>query len=220
MIHPQHFLIPEISETLKVSLTKFFGTVRQKIFHGKLRYFLPPPSPLSINFCATRKFWSTAEKGSCTKRFGTARQNNSDGKSWFRPLSYLKLFSIPEINETLKDFPTKNFSTMRHKRSDGKSWYSCPNPYQAFRYCETKKVRQKTWHNPLKHIKLFETRKKWHTKRFPYEVFRHSETKSFDKKSWYSLPPLPIILSKKFLDTRNFLKHRKDSLRWDKTILR
>ena len=29
------FLIPEISETLKGSFTKFFGTVRPKIFDGK-----------------------------------------------------------------------------------------------------------------------------------------------------------------------------------------
>ena len=34
-IYPQHFLIPEISETLKGSFTKFFGTMRQKIFDGK-----------------------------------------------------------------------------------------------------------------------------------------------------------------------------------------
>ena len=34
-IYPQHFLIPEISETLKGSFTKFFGTERQKIFEGK-----------------------------------------------------------------------------------------------------------------------------------------------------------------------------------------
>ena len=33
--YPQHFLIPEISETLKGSFTKIFGTVRQKIFDGK-----------------------------------------------------------------------------------------------------------------------------------------------------------------------------------------
>ena len=35
-IYPQYFLIPEISETLKGSFTKFFGTVRQKNFDGKL----------------------------------------------------------------------------------------------------------------------------------------------------------------------------------------
>ena len=30
------FLIPEISEALKCSFTKFFGTARQKNFNGKL----------------------------------------------------------------------------------------------------------------------------------------------------------------------------------------
>ena len=34
-IFPYHFSIPEISETLKDSSTEIFGTVRQKIFHGK-----------------------------------------------------------------------------------------------------------------------------------------------------------------------------------------
>ena len=33
-IYPQHFLIPEISETLKGSPTKIFDTVRQKTFDG------------------------------------------------------------------------------------------------------------------------------------------------------------------------------------------
>ena len=50
-IYPQHFLIPEISETLKGSFTKFFGTVRQKIFDGKLRYPL-----LCIKFFDTPNF--------------------------------------------------------------------------------------------------------------------------------------------------------------------
>ena len=34
-IYPLHFLKPQISETLKGSPTKFFGSVRQKIFDGK-----------------------------------------------------------------------------------------------------------------------------------------------------------------------------------------
>ena len=33
---PQHLLIPEISEALKASFRKFFGTVRQKFFDEKL----------------------------------------------------------------------------------------------------------------------------------------------------------------------------------------
>ena len=35
-IFPQHFLMPEISETVKGSFMMFFGTVRQKIFDGNL----------------------------------------------------------------------------------------------------------------------------------------------------------------------------------------
>ena len=34
-IYSQHFLIPEISEILRGSPTKIFGTVIQKIFEGK-----------------------------------------------------------------------------------------------------------------------------------------------------------------------------------------
>ena len=40
--YPQHFLILEISETLKGSFTKFFGTVRQKILTEYLDTSLPP----------------------------------------------------------------------------------------------------------------------------------------------------------------------------------
>ena len=38
--YPQHFLMPEISETLMGSFTKFFGTVTQTFFDGKLWYHL------------------------------------------------------------------------------------------------------------------------------------------------------------------------------------
>ena len=53
-IYPQHFLIPEISETLKGSPTKIFGTVRQKIV------ILPPPTPPLIHkFFRYQKFCET-----------------------------------------------------------------------------------------------------------------------------------------------------------------
>ena len=54
MIYPEHFLIPEIKETLKGSPTKFFGT-ETKNFDGKSWYSLPPPL-LSIKFFDTRNF--------------------------------------------------------------------------------------------------------------------------------------------------------------------
>ena len=50
-IYPQHFLIPEISETLKGSFTKFFGTVRPNFFDGKTWYPL-----LCIEFFDTPNF--------------------------------------------------------------------------------------------------------------------------------------------------------------------
>ena len=46
-IYPLHFSIPEISETLRGSPTKFFGTVRPKIFDRKSWYSSPPPPPSS-----------------------------------------------------------------------------------------------------------------------------------------------------------------------------
>ena len=50
----QTFSVPEVSETLNGSPTKFFGTVRQKIFDGKSWYPLPPL--WCIKFFATRNF--------------------------------------------------------------------------------------------------------------------------------------------------------------------
>ena len=52
-IYPSHLSIPEISETLRGSPTKIFGTVRQKI----LTENRDTPSPvLSINFFDTGNF--------------------------------------------------------------------------------------------------------------------------------------------------------------------
>ena len=59
-IYPQHFLKPEISETLLGSLTKLFGTVKQTIFDGNLWYHL-----LCINFFdipISLKHWSDAHE--------------------------------------------------------------------------------------------------------------------------------------------------------------
>ena len=90
-----------------------------------------------------------------------------------RPLCYPWLFSIPEINETLKNSPTKIFGTVRQKIFEGTSWYfPLPLihkliryrklsetqhrrvPCKNFRYCETKKFDRRSWHNLLKH-KIF-----------------------------------------------------------------
>ena len=54
-----HFSIPEISETLRGSPTKIFGTVRQKIFDGKSWY---SPPPLIRKLFRYRKFFETQHR--------------------------------------------------------------------------------------------------------------------------------------------------------------
>ena len=127
----QTFSVTEISETLKGSLTEFFGTVRQKFFDGK-SWHSPAFYP---NFFDTEI--NETLKGSPTKIFGTVRQKFFDGKSWYSPPppSYPNYFDT-EINETLKDSPppTEIFGTVRQKILDGKSWYPPPLLHKLFRY--------------------------------------------------------------------------------------
>ena len=75
------FSIPEITETLKGSPTKFFGTVRQKIFILKLRYSL---APLIHNFLTPENNETMNE--SPTNFFGTVRQKKLTGNCNIRPL--------------------------------------------------------------------------------------------------------------------------------------
>ena len=92
------------------SNSTFFGTRKQcnsKGFpYGNFRHcetenfrrkiLIIPPPPLSRNFFATGNFWSTAEKVSSTKCFGSVRQKIFDGKSWHNPLKH-KLFRYPKL---------------------------------------------------------------------------------------------------------------------------
>ena len=59
-IYPQHFLMPETSETLMGSFTKFFGSMKQTFFDGNLWYNL-----LWVKFFDTPiflKHWSDAHE--------------------------------------------------------------------------------------------------------------------------------------------------------------
>ena len=68
-------------------------------------------------------------KDSPTGIFGTVRQKNFDGKSWYySPPPLIQIFSVREINATMKDSPTEIFGTVRQKIFVRKSWYS-PLPY-------------------------------------------------------------------------------------------
>ena len=78
-IYPKHFSTPAISEILRGSPTKFFGTVRQTIFDGNFRY---SPSPfLSINFFATRNFLKHSTEGFLYEMFRYCETKNFDRKS-------------------------------------------------------------------------------------------------------------------------------------------
>ena len=58
---------------------------------------------------------------------------NFDGKSWYSPSPppLIQTFSVPEINETLKDSPLPNFSALWDKKISTEN--------------------RKSWHNSLKH---------------------------------------------------------------------
>ena len=125
-IYSWRFLMPEISETLKGSFTKFFGTVRQKIFDGNLWYPL-----LCIKVFDTPNFlrhWRDAHE----------IFRHCETKNFLRkililpPPSLIQTFSIPEIIATVKDSSKEIFGTVRQKIFDGKSWYSPPLSYPNF----------------------------------------------------------------------------------------
>ena len=153
----------------------------------------------SIKYFDTRSSWNTKGFPS-TEIFGTVRQKNFDGKSWYSP----PLLSI-------NFFTTGNF--LKHS-AEGFL-------YEIFRHCETKKFRQKIENRDITlwSIKYFDTRSSWNTKGFPLtEIFGTVRQKIFDGKSWYPLPPLWCI---NFFATRNCPIHRNVpqrnfSLLWDK----
>ena len=81
--------------------------------------------------------------------FGTVGQKISDGKTWYPPPSYPKIFSLPEFF-----WNTKGFS------------------HEVFRYFQIKNIRRKTVRTPpLSNSKLFHTRSFLKHKRVPPRSF-------------------------------------------------
>ena len=76
--HEINFSIPQIFWNIEGMPTKFFGTVRPKIFGGKTWY--PPfyPQRTFRNQKFSQKQWD-----SVTKLFGSVRHKNFDWKSWY-----------------------------------------------------------------------------------------------------------------------------------------
>ena len=106
-IYTQHFLIPESSETLKGSFTKFFGNVRPKNFDGKTWYPL-----LCIKFFYTPNFlkhWRDAHE-----IFRHCETKNFPRKNVIPP-SMHKIFRYPKFSEALKGCP-RNFSALWYQK--------------------------------------------------------------------------------------------------------
>ena len=144
---------------------------------------------------------------------------------------YLQHFSIPKINETLKNSPTKFFGTVRQKfLTENRDTPSPPlPPFLSIKFFDTrnfvkhrrvplwsfsvlrsKKVSRENRDITLLKMKFFDTRNFLKHRRFPQLndlVLWHKN--NFDGKSRYP----PPLLSLTFVDTRNFLKHRRVLLR-------
>ena len=93
--------MPEISETPKGSFTKFFGTVKQKIFDGNLWYPL-----LCIKFFDTPNFlkhWRDAHE-----IFRHYETKNFRRKNVIPPFSSIKLFETKNFVKNSR-IPLRNF---------------------------------------------------------------------------------------------------------------
>ena len=218
----QTFSIPEIIATIKDSPTKFFDS-ETKNFRRKL---VIPPIMHKI-FSIPQIFWNI--EGMPTNIFGTVRQKNFDGKTWY-PLVCINFFD------------TLNF--LKHWR----------DAHEIFRHCETKKFRRKnvippsmhkifrypkfsetlkgcprnfsvlweknfdgkTWY-PLVCIKFFDTLNFLEHLGHAHEIFWHCETKNFRRKN--VIPPFSSII---FFETKNCknsrISLRKFSALWDKNF--
>ena len=112
--------IPEISETLKGSPTKFSGTVRQNYFDGKLWY---PPPLLSVIFFDTKIFLK--HRRVPPRSFSVLWDKNFWRKIVIlpAPLLCIKFFDT-RIFLKHRRVPLRNFPALWDKKTfNGKSWY-------------------------------------------------------------------------------------------------
>ena len=170
--------MPQIFWNIAGMPTKFFGTVRQKV---PTKPWCPPAFLCMKNF--DERIFLKQHQSVFQWNVSVQWDKNFGGKSWYSPSPPpIQIFSVPEINETLKDPPLRKFfGTVRQKIFDGKLWY------------------------PLLCIKVFDTPKFLKHWGDAHEIFRHCETKNFRRKV---VIPLLCI---KFFDTPNFLKPWKDA---------
>ena len=197
---------------------EFFGTVRQKIFHRKSWYSLPPPtcSPPSHPWTFSKSEISETLRGSFMKIFGLVRQEVFERKSWY---------SLPLLIHNF--FAYRNFFETQHRRVP--LWNSSALSDKIF-LTENRDTRPPVIHNSFDNRKLSETQHRrvplrnssalW-DKNFlienrdtpslppshpwifsipeisetlrssPMKFFGTNRRKLFDGKSWHSSPSCP-----------------------------
>ena len=165
--------------------TKFFGTVRQKYFDGKLRY------PISAwNFSIPQTFWKI--EGMPMNFFGTVRQKIFDKELWY-PLLCIDFSNTPiflkhwgDAHEIFRPCETKIFRSKNVIRA-----------FSSIKLCETRNFLKKSkiplrnfsalWDKifrrkiviPHNCITISDTPTFLKNGRDSHDFFRHCETKNF-----------------------------------------
>ena len=198
--------MPEISETLKGSFTKFFGTVRQKIFDGNLWYPL-----LCIKFFDTPNFlrhWRDAHEifRHCeTKKFRR--------KIVIPPIMH-KIFRYPKFSETLKGCP-RNFSSI--KLFETRNFLKNSRiPLRKFSAVWDIKISTENRDMPPLIHSSFSIPENFRKKEgFLYKAFRFGAVRQkVPTKPW--CPP-PLLCMKNF-DKRIFLKQHQSVFQWNVSV--
>ena len=216
------FRYPNFFRNIEGMPTKFFGTVRQKIFDGNLWYPL-----LCIKIFDTPKFrkhWRGAHE-----IFRHCETKNFRRKHVIPPFMH-KNFPIPQTFWNIEGMPTKFFSTVRQNFFDGNLWYpflcikffDTPNflkhwrdAHKIFRHCETKTFRRKIVIPSIMH-KIFPIPQTfWNIEGMPTKIFSTVRQNFFDGNLWYPLLCTKFFRYPKLSETlkgcpRNF------SALWDK----
>ena len=126
LIH-KFFSIPENFRKTEGFLYKAFpfGPVRQKV---PTKPWCPSPPLLCMKIFDKRIFL----KHQSVLKWNISVQwdKNFDGKSWYSPPpSLIQTFSVPEINETLKDPPLRKFSALWDKKFSIENLETSPPSY-------------------------------------------------------------------------------------------
>ena len=196
--------------------TKFFGTMRQKIFDGNLWYPL-----LCIKFFDTPNFLK--HRRDAHEIFRHYETKNFRRKNVIPPFSSIKLFETKNFLKNSR-IPLRKFSALwdikistenRDKPPLIHNFFSIPENfrktegflYKAFRFGPVRqKISTKPWcPAPLLCLKIFDKRIFLKYQSVLQWNISVQWDKNFDGKLWYTPPPL---IHKIFFPTRNFLKHR------------